>query len=369
MSTAPFREDAEVLLSRSIGHYVKVEAVVPSQAAPIPLDVEDVSIAWDETQAPRVQCEVTAAVPEDQVTLDLLDPRTGVRLNVYVGYIRPGGDEDVHLVADLGLRERTVNRPSNTMDLTAMSDEMLVIDGSPANLIATGAQASVPEAMRLLMYAATVPDVTVVINHPDQTPTSVSEISDRWETITDLADQIEAAVYDNGLRDIVIEPRVKKVTSVSAATLKVGTNGTILRSDTTLSRDEWANYVYLEYQWRNAGGTDSRIIGTATAATGSPFDIAVAGMKIEHIQRESPTTQTAADKAAAVILGRMLSRSRSYSLTAIAAYWLRPGDTVTVQLPTGGQERHLVASVRFDPINGTMDVKTRLPDTASVTGE
>jgi hypothetical protein len=174
-------------------------------------------------------------------------------------------------------------------------------------------------------------------------------------------------VYDNGLRQWRIEPR-PAVASRAVASLKVGANGTITRSASTVTRDDWANTVRLRYRWRTAAGADQLVTGYA-AVTSGPYAPATAGTRVYIEERETPSTTAAANRAAKAILARMLARSRSYQLTAHAAYWLRAGHTITVQLPTGGQERHLVSSVVFRPLAGLMDLTTRLPDTASVIGE
>ncbi|ARU53514.1 hypothetical protein CBR64_20880 [Cellulosimicrobium cellulans] len=78
-----------------------------------------------------------------------------------------------------------------------------------------------------------------------------------------------------------------------------------------------------------------------------------------------------ASAVAAARVRRTISRGRQMSVeAAAAAYWLRPGHTITVQLPTGPQERHLVSSVTFDLPSGTMHVRTRVPvDVTITTGE
>jgi hypothetical protein len=71
------------------------------------------------------------------------------------------------------------------------------------------------------------------------------------------------------------------------------------------------------------------------------------------------------DAMAASLLRRCLAKGRGIDLSAIAAYWLRPTQTVTVQLPIGPQERHLVRAVEFSLHEGTMQVSTKNPDTVS----
>ena len=128
------------------------------------------------------------------------------------------------------------------------------------------------------------------------------------------------------------------VASVSRAQLAVGPGGTLTHSQSDLARAEWGNAVLLRSSWRDGTGTDRIVIASAWATSGD-FAVATAGARWQLIERTSPTTQAAANAAAKHILTRTLSRGRGYTLTAVAAYWLRPGHTVTVQLPR---------AVRFD---------------------
>ena len=123
--------------------------------------------------------------------------------------------------------------------------------------------------------------------------------------------------------------------------------------------------MFVRSQWRDGTGTDRTVIASAWATTGE-HAVGAVGWRWQVFERTSPTTQAAANAAARVLLGRALSRGRSLSVTAVAAYWLRPGHTVTVQLPTGDQERHLVSRVDFDIPAGLMTVRTRRPVTADV---
>lgn len=340
--------------------------VVNPDGTRYPLEVEDFRLSWDERRAPRAMATLVCAVP-DRLILDEIDPRTGTRVEITAGYILPGGAEEATLVADLGLRTRRVGRPADTMTLELAGDEALVIDASPVATLGYGTSAaSVPLVMQWLIRSALSPDPDVNISHPDMTDTTVADISDRWASIADLADVIDAECYDDGLRGWHIDRR-PTVKGASSAILRVGPGGGITDSEASLDRDEWANHVALRYRWRDATDVDRQVIGTATTTTG-PFATATAGLKIFLDEREVPATQASANAAAKAVLSRFLSRSRSYQLTAIAHWWLRPGHTVTVQLPTGVQERHLVVSVEFTN-DGLMTVTTRLPDKTSTIGE
>lgn len=362
---APFQLATVAHVASTLRHVLEVDAVTAAGVV-LPLEVERVEkLSWDERTAPRVQAALECKVPDEEV-LAQLDPRLGPRLRIRLGYVLPGGAEDVQLVADLGIRTRATRRPANVVELTAMSDEALVVDASPAIGLAVSGS-SAPLAIRSLIYSAFHPDPPVTISHPDTTATSLVDVSDRWAAMDDLADTIDGDVYDDGLRSWHITRR-PAVASRAAAILKVGPGGTLTESTATVTRDEWANKVQLRYRWRTAAGVEQQIVGTAQALTG-PYAVGTAPLRIVQLERETPTTQAQANKAAAAVLARMLSRSRSYTLSAVAAYWLRPGHTVTVQLPTGAQARHLVSAVDFRPHAGTMTVDTRLPDTATTIGE
>lgn len=370
MPTGIFSDDIGSVVAAAHGQVFTVTAV-KADGSTIALDVEGGRVAWDESSAPRVRASLTCRVP-DLGTLVDLDPRSQVRLQLVAGYVRPGGITESAQIADLGLRSRRVVRDKsrtngNRMELQATSDESLALDNSPVFGGSTGSVASVPLAIQALLNQALTPDPTLTITHSDATATSEVDITDRWATIDDLADRIDADVYDDGTRQWWITPR-PTIAGTAVAALAVGAAGTIVTSSSTLGRDDWANQVKLRYRWTDASNVAHTVIGTATAT--GPFDPTVSGdYKVWTQDRETPSTSTKANQAAAALLKRFLSRARGYTLSAVAMWWLRPGDTVTVQLPTGGAETHLVVSVAFDPAAYAMTVTTRLPDGVSINGE
>jgi len=350
------------LLTRSLTHITRAYLEVPGDE-PLFLDLlEEGTISWDETRSPRVQASLTCKIPQDQALLDRLDPRTGVRLFIEAGYLQPSRVEDVQPLADLVLRTRTVTRPDDTMILEATSDESILIDVGPSNNGSVTASTTTA-AMTTIIGQAFHPDPTITITSPVGPAVSAMKFEDRWDVLVDLADQISARVYDNGLRKWFIEPM--PVITVPALYLSVGENGTIISSDTGLTRDEgFANYVWLQYKWDTVTGEDtvSHVINSTRKITSGPYSVTESGSKILKFEREVGTTQAKADKAAEALVKRTVTRGRSFSLDAISAYWLRPGHTIQVQLPLGGPENHLVTAVDFDLRDGTMHVTTRLPD-------
>ena len=365
MSAAPYNEDTPALLTRSLGQVVRAWLLPADSTPPIPLELERCVFGWDEGRAPRCTASLTARVPTDQSVLDLFDPRLGARVAIHAGYVRPGGTQDVQPVADLGLRSRLVTRPDNSLDLTAAGDEALVIDGSPVDGW-TYSGASHTDVMTTLLRGV-IPATDLTVTGPTGAALTVADLTDVWATVDDLADRINADVYDDGTRAWQICPR-PTLAGTPAHTLTVGQDGTLITSSSGLDRVGWFNAVMLRYRWRDGDDVDQEVTSTRLVTAGPYAYTGPSGRRTYTEDRAVPTNQSSADAAADAILTRFLSRARSYQLRALAAYWLRPGMTITVQLPLGDPESHLVSSVTFDGVAGTMDVKTRLPDNASTIG-
>ena len=359
MSTGAFDPRVEALIKESHQQIVNVRAIHPDFDGPVSLPVSDIKFDFVDRRYPRVSCTVTTPVPATQAEIERLDPRTGVRIEVDCGYSNEAF-EDIQMILDLGLRTVRVNRPANTMTLEARSDEDMVIDASPAAKASVSASSHALAVQALLNQAISpYPEFYSYFTGPS---VSVDPVTDRWQTIMDLADRVGCQLYDDGLRNFIWEPIKSSVAAVPDLSLAVGENGTVLNSESAIDRSDWYNYVYLRYKWRNASDVDVVIGATALVSTGAFSITGPSGKRILIDEREIPTTQAEANAAAKAVLGRTLSRARSYSVTAIAAYWLRPGMTVLLTLPSQAPQKFLVSSVSFDPIAGTMDVTTALPE-------
>lgn len=375
MTTAPFDPSVALLVTDAHEQVVSASAVLLDGAGDVlPLDLLPGSVLErDETRSPRVTAQLTCAVP-DQATIDQLDPRAGVRVRIDAGYRLSSGAFDIHQVADLGLIRRTVRRPDNVLTLDLSSDEARIVESGGwfplvnARPTLTTYQSG-PWWIQWQLQGV-VPGLRVVNADPSTDPVELPDtFPDRWDMIADVADQLDADVYDPGDRTFYITPRTY-ATAVPSARLSVGALGTITRSAASLDRQDWANWVGINYLWTGADGTPHQQIGSAMVTSGPLRVDGPAGWRTYLLTRhDHPTTAAQANRSAATLLRRLLSRSRSLDLDAVAMWWLSPGATVTVQLPTGGQERHIVSSVRFDLARHTMAVTTRLPDTANVIGE
>lgn len=358
-----YAEDTPQLITGPHGQVFRAHADHPSFDGPIELDVTTATVTLDEQRAPRVAATLTIVTPAAAV-LAQLDPRAGVRVILEAGYIRPGGDEDVSPVFDLGLRRTVARRPGDTTTLELAGDEALVIDASPA-VAATVSSPTTTGAMLALIGQAISPAPRSSSTGPAGPAVNLNPVPDRWAAVADLGDRIGARAYDDGTRTWRIGPDAAAGTAVH--TIKVGAGGTVTESTDSTSRDSWFNYVQHVYRWRPTGGTDQQIVATAVV-TGGPYAITgPAGKRISLDERSVPTTQADANAAAAAVLARQLTRSRERPLTAVAAWWVRPGDTVKVQRDTAqAPADELLSSVVFRVPDGLMDVTTRQLDPAGL---
>lgn len=368
--TAPYAPELAALITRSLEHYVDVTAV-PANAAPFPLDATEVSVTFSEDWSPHIQAQITAAVPASQAQLDALDGRALCRVHVRAGYIHPDLTEDVHDLANLGLRVRGVPRPADTVTLEADSDEFRAQERVVRFASSSIPQGGMNETLGAMAVTCMHPDgVGLLTDFPagyraDVPSGQVAEAGDNmWSLMADIAASAEVWLYVDGNREWNIRRRAT-LAGTPAHELKVGQDGTIITSTTSLDRDEWFNDVVLRYRWKN-GTAEQDIIGRATVTSGA-YSVNEVGYRTKYVSYGTYTTQTRANSAARTMLSNLVTRGRSLQLTAAAAYWLRPGATVRVTLPTGDPELHLVQSVTFRPIQGLMDITTRQPLNVTIT--
>lgn len=375
MSASPYSDTAlEAITGSELEHLVRV-TVDPSGGAPFEVAAEGISITYAEDWSPHIQSAMTTAVPT-VAQLDLLDPRLNCRVQIDAGYRYPDGVEDLKPLCNLGLRTRHVGRPANQVNLTASSDEARaqdrrrVEDYGPFTTF-TGINELVQFFADYAVYPQTAEVITSYpadggywaiygITAPVGTP--------MWDVIADAAARAGVWVHCTSDRKWRIRPRAT-IAATPQHVLEVGTNGTIITSDAALERVEFANQSIIEYSWTDAAGDDHTVYGRARITSG-PYSVDVVGYVVDHITINRAATQAQADAAAASRVGNLVTRGRSLSLEAHAAYWLRPGHTISVKLPTGSAELHLIKSIRFEPLAGKMQIETRQPlDVTITTGE
>ncbi len=371
--TAPYSAAVAELLPGSLRHEVSV-SVAPRGQAAIPLDVMAdsgaVQVTFSEDWAPYVQADVSVPVP-DVATLDALDPRLNCRLLINVGYTLPDNTREVFELANLGLRTRPVSRPASTVRLAAASDEARAQDYR-AMFWAGMERGGINEAVKWLAGYAVFPETPSVQSAygAGYGKASLAEIEvnigdDYWSLMDDAAARTGTRVYCDEKRVWQVAPRLTAAGTVQHH-LTVGENGTIINADAALDREEWFNAVCLRYRWNDAANNEHIVYGLAQVTTG-PYATGSVGHKVYFEEIPRAVSPAAANSAAAAKVRNLVTRGRSLSITAAAAYWLRPGMTVAVTLPTGPTSNHLVQAVTFRPLEGLMTVTTRQPENVTIT--
>lgn len=368
---------------------------------PIDLDVTDAEVTFDEQWWPYVQGTITA-VPTSQAVLDALDPRQIVRCVISAGYVLPGRVEDVHPIAELYLTRRVVRRPDNDVVLSVQGPEYLFgrsteLDGV-TSIIDLGTWSSTTEARDAInscLYAVGYPIGWYPYDGSGWDYEGASRITgwsgdvywdgSQWvdesyggslvgpgatagyalDIARDIASRVDAWLRcdETGTWRCSGYPTLG---SVSAHQLKVGAQGTVISSQTTMERTEdWCNTVSMHVTWQTVDGPQD-LWGTASVTSG-PYAVDQVGIVATIIERDVTAymPQSRIQAMAASLLRRALAKGRSIALDAVAAYWLRPGHTVTITLPLGPQERHLISAVTYRLTDGSMSLTTRVPDNAS----
>ncbi|MFW5473686.1 hypothetical protein ACOCJ5_10280 [Knoellia sp. CPCC 206450] len=372
---APFSPAVAALVTTSHRQRVRAEALFPDGTT-YALEVEDYMLEWTERRSPRVEGTLSCALP-DAATLEKLDPRTHVRIKVWAAYWLPAAAAwDEQLVADLHLRHRSVRRPANTVTLKVAGLEALLLDNGG---YAEGASDSDTGTRTAAAYIAWMGAAILEGTPSAGVPWTVepggltgeyvqAAPSNQWEELLNLAERENLDAYDDGLRHMVVTSDAVFTPPVHELDVDPDV-GTLTDSDATMDRELWANHVLVRYTAPAPAGQSGELVITGTATvTGGPYTPAKSHWKQMLVERDGHPTQAKANAAARFLLRRLLSRSRGHNLEAVAAWWLRPGDTVGLTLPTGGRVLHLVSTVTFRT-GGAMTLATRLPDTLTVIGE
>jgi hypothetical protein len=335
------------------------------------IPAESASVKFSEDWAPHVQASITAPAGFTDAQLAALDPRSNTRLGIYAGY-RYQGANDLKLLANVGLRKREVVRPSNQLQITASSDEARAMDRLREEVTGLPTFAGINEAVQWLANYSVYPETAVLesdyANGTDAGSVAGLELDvggQLWSPIEDAASRAGKWVYCTGPRKWRITAKTSASGAVSHA-LAVGKAGTVEESNSALDRTEWANHSIVEYTWTDGAGVSQRVIGRARVTSG-PFSVNTVGYKTDHKTYERPATQAQANAAAASRVRNLVTRGRGISLSAVSAYWLRPGHTVSITLPQGATENHIVKSVDFDLGSGRMNLETRQPIDATIT--
>ena len=356
------------LIRESVRHVVRVQTRDKAQVFR-DLDVITAAVDYDEQRVPQIQATVTCVLPDDYEYLLQLDPRThGARVIISAGYGFPGEDDDIHPLADLVIRERNIDRPENTMTLNLQSEESLFIDAAPGTVGVFAVSSGGPVALAQQTIAEKIPNPTfqVLPGAEGYDGGYGLQGSDAYDVVQSALDTIGVQFYNDGVLGRYVFAPAAQIVEPVHHDLRVGAAGTLIDTQVSLTRgSDWANHVVIRFgDVENADpalGQDPRE-GQARIADG-PFACTNGNDKVFFEERRETYVGAAeADQITKSVLLRRITYGRSMVLTAVAAYWLRPRMSVTIQLPTGITEYHLVSAVQFDLAAGTMQLKTRLPE-------
>ena len=385
---APWSVDAEDLIRGALRHVYSVK--IYEQATPntlLPITVTGCTLTYDELWAPYVQGELTAVIP-DAATLAKLDPRGIVRVDVYAGYVLPGGATDSHLMARCLLSKRDAVYPGDVMTLEFQGPEYIV-QGRVSRHLGDGPMAIggewnsttlVRDAMQNVYNSTRLANVLpwVTIDYDldgvgDDTgwvdPGSLwgpSVGANHLDVLRDVADRVDAWFRIDELGVYRISRRRWGEPSPSHR-MRIGADGTIITSADTLARDGWANVLQIRYEWTVTTEVDGVATETPKSAgalieTRGAFDAEVVGMVHVLVTRQHMVSSyTQARNAGMALLNRYSTQANALTISGVAAYWLRPEKGISVQLPVGAEQTLVVSAITFDLDAGRMDIRTRSP--------
>lgn len=357
--TAPYQAQAQEVLTRT--HRQRVYARITSGATVQQLEISDGSVALSEDWSPHQKFTVTS--PALAALVAVADPRQPVKIEVLAGYVYPaGGGEDVHVLATGHIRSGTQDTPGDGHTMECASDELRTLDNKWMGPRQTKSYAGVLEAITWLVGHACPTPQTIeasigMAHRADLVAAVVLEPGKPlWDQIYAISLAAGLWVYVDTTGTWRLEPRPTAATE-AAVLLRTGPNSLVKKSGHSQDLEPYYTAAVLQYAWKDAGGADREIFGTWAPTPGPGQDIG-AGHKVFYASRAVQTDQFSADEAARLTVAQLSTRGDSYTIEAVAAYWLRPGHTAAIG---DAGIRHIVKTVTFDLGAGTMTLATREP--------
>lgn len=383
-ATTPWDGYAETLIRESAQHVYTVRCFTSAGTEITGLYVTTCTVRMDEYWSPYLQATVTIVLP-DAATLALLDPRLRVTVQISAGYVLPGGLADTHLIGAGYLARRTLDLPENQVTLEVAGAEYLVdgwldLDGNrwiiDLNVPMWNDTTEARDAVtRALIVSGAITGTATGSSDPRwdyagalTTTKWANPIEDAWvpgrgdsamDIARDIAGRISGWFRCDELGIWRLTPR--PVTTQDADVvhfLRVGADGTLISSGGTLSREGWANAVMVTYSWGSSAAETAE--GYAEVTTGI-YAVGTVGTVVHAIELGWKANDTHAYNRAQASLKQRIGLGFAYTVDAVAAYWVRPGDLVTLDLGVEAQQLAFVSSVAFDLDTGRMSLTTRQP--------
>lgn len=316
----------------------------------------ELSLEYDARRQPYVTARIVLGWPAES-QLRYFDPDTvDLRVAIRAGYRRQDtGIEDVAELARLRVRSVELDHTARTVTLDAASDESLLISQAALTARSYTTASTYDGAIQQLVGDAFPGEVlTWSVTAPSRTFAASDQVyigDNLGDVLEEYADQLKADLRHDGLGtwQLAVPPSIPGRTD---AVLSAGKKGTVTRARVTHDRAQALTDVVVRWSYQ-ASGTGVTTLGYALASTGrTPRSVAVVERK-----RKPTSPETVALR----LLQRGLRRGHAWQLEALPMLWLRPLDTVTVQLPGASQVRALVRRVRFDLDRGAMTVEAHAP--------
>lgn len=386
--TAPWAAQAETLIRESTQHVYSVRFFTSAGAEITGLYVTSCTVRMDEYWSPYLQATLTIVLPSP-AALALLDPRLRVRVEISAGYVLPGGVSDSHLLGIGYLAQRTIEQPGNTVALEVAGAEYLVdgwvslfqewaFDGEvfrPTVWIeTTEARDAVRRCLDVCGAISDDNDPRFDYNNALRTTGWATADPDPWiplqgdpalDIARDIAGRIGGWFRCDELGVWRLTPRpVNDDKAQVVHYLRAGVDGTLIATAGTLSRAGWANAVLVHYRWGSGESDDA--YGHAEITTG-PYAVGVVGTVVHTIESPNKASATHAYNRAASALRQLVGLGFAYTLDAVAAYWLRPTDVISLDLGVEDPQLAFVSSIAWDLDAGRMSISTRQPTIGTIT--
>lgn len=362
VDTVNYDQSLEELIRGPIRHLWKV-TVTSVPYAPFSLEVEEeLSVAFSLAWSPYAQASLKVKTPTDPVKLQVLDGRIRTYVRLDLGYSLNGSGVSINEAVSLRIQDAEEDILSGTITLTLQGREMEAQDApwfaEWAGLMPRG---GVKEAIEYVLSQSMNGSVTVTGTGTGHRPDLVADVNpstgtDLWSIAAGIANSAGLKLWHDGGQTWKLLPRYNTTGATYATMLRTGRRGTVSSIKRRLSRSEWFNEVIVEYpDSLQSNGTPVRGIAQIS---GGPFGYTNVGVKAHTVSVKGWANSDSANAAARALLTTLSARGSSYTIQAVAAYWIRPGMTVPVKTGRGPYEKQVVESVTFTPLNGLMTITT-----------
>lgn len=350
MSTSPWAADSLNAANSSYTIVCGVAVYLPGRTEPLSLGKTiNATIEYDGRRSPRVTGTAVVGWPTASVR-SALDPRRALTIRIRAGY-KQYGYSDVQTMGTFRVTDVVQDYIAQTVTLTFASDEFVVIQ-TPIDSNSAPAEGDDKIAAIKSYVGAAFPGET--LTWALEGVSTKSEFGnaqafrygdDRWDAVNDWCEGLKAKAFSLGKNKWYLEKVTYKPTANPVARLRTGPAGTVTDLKIKDSRNGYCNQVMVIYEHRSGSTTTTTSVLAKTSLTPIARTVVKRKGKPEN-----------AKEVARHALRRGLRRGHSIELTSSAYLWVRPGDTITVDIPGPGQDRLLVEKVTFDLIKGTMAV-------------